>query len=121
MRAAVEDDRECAVSRSRRASTVRQALRSFDAVQALTPVAECLEDVADEENVTVSVTGRATLTADVELFRRAISNLLANAIRYTPPRGRSYWVPGCAHCKPVICVRRRSASAAQTAAALETS
>jgi K+-sensing histidine kinase KdpD len=70
--------------------------------------------------VTVSVTGRATLTADVKLFRRAISNLLANDIRYAAARSRLL-VPGCAHCKPVICVRRRSASAAQTAAALETS
>ncbi|WP_443798102.1 ATP-binding protein, partial [Burkholderia vietnamiensis] len=27
------------------------------------------------------------LTADVELFRRAIGNLLANALRYTPAGG----------------------------------
>ncbi|MGH8783005.1 heavy metal sensor histidine kinase [Paraburkholderia sp.] len=63
-------------------------MRSFDAAQELTRVAEYFEGVADEANVTVGVTGHATLTADLELFRRAVSNLLANAIRYTPPRGR---------------------------------
>jgi two-component system heavy metal sensor histidine kinase CusS len=35
--------------------------------------------------VRVRVSGTASLTADLELFRRAVSNLLANAIRYTPP------------------------------------
>jgi two-component system heavy metal sensor histidine kinase CusS len=34
--------------------------------------------------VRVRVTGAAMLTADLELFRRAVSNLLANALRYTP-------------------------------------
>lgn len=63
-------------------------MRSFDVVQELTHIAEYFEGVAEEANVTVSVTGRGMLTADLELFRRAVNNLLVNAIRYTPPRGR---------------------------------
>ena len=62
-------------------------MREFDAVQELTRIAEYFEGIADDANVKVQVTGAATLTADLELFRRAVSNLLANAIRYTPRGG----------------------------------
>ncbi|MEZ0604162.1 heavy metal sensor histidine kinase [Paraburkholderia sp. IW21] len=62
-------------------------MREFDAGQELTRIAEYFEGIADEANVRLPVTGAATLTADLELFRRAVSNLLANAIRYTPRGG----------------------------------
>ncbi|MGF6855923.1 heavy metal sensor histidine kinase [Paraburkholderia sp. CI3] len=62
-------------------------MRKFDAGQELTRIAEYFEGIADDANVRVQVTGAATLTADLELFRRAASNLLANAIRYTPTGG----------------------------------
>jgi two-component system heavy metal sensor histidine kinase CusS len=62
-------------------------MRVFDASEELTRIAEYFEGVADEANVCVRVTGAATITADSELFRRAVSNLLANAIRYTPRNG----------------------------------
>jgi two-component system heavy metal sensor histidine kinase CusS len=62
-------------------------MREFDAVEELTRIAEYFEGIADDANVKVRVTGTATLTADLELFRRAVSNLLANAIRYTPRDG----------------------------------
>jgi len=62
-------------------------MRVFDASEELTRIAEYFEGVADEANVCVRVTGAATITADPELFRRAVSNLLANAIRYTPQNG----------------------------------
>ncbi|CAB3694503.1 Adaptive-response sensory-kinase SasA [Paraburkholderia sediminicola] len=62
-------------------------MRAFDAAQELTRIAEYFEGIADDANVKVQVTGAATLTADLELFRRAVSNLLANAIRYTPGGG----------------------------------
>jgi two-component system heavy metal sensor histidine kinase CusS len=62
-------------------------MRAFDAGQELTRIAEYFEGIADDANVRVQVTGAATLTADLELFRRAVSNLLANAIRYTPSGG----------------------------------
>jgi two-component system heavy metal sensor histidine kinase CusS len=62
-------------------------MREFDAAQELTRIAEYFEGIAEEANVSVQVSGSAMLTADLELFRRAVSNLLANAIRYTPRGG----------------------------------
>ncbi|MFL9868667.1 heavy metal sensor histidine kinase [Paraburkholderia fungorum] len=62
-------------------------MREFDAAQELTRIAEYFEGIADDAHVRVQVTGAAMLTADLELFRRAVSNLLANAIRYTPQDG----------------------------------
>ncbi|MCP2091367.1 UNVERIFIED_ORG: two-component system heavy metal sensor histidine kinase CusS [Paraburkholderia sediminicola] len=62
-------------------------MRAFEAGQELTRIAEYFEGIADDAHVRVQVTGAATLTADLELFRRAVSNLLANAIRYTPSGG----------------------------------
>jgi two-component system heavy metal sensor histidine kinase CusS len=59
-------------------------MRVFDAVQELTRIGEYFEGVAEDAGVRVRVTGAAMLTADLELFRRAIGNLLANALRYTP-------------------------------------
>jgi two-component system heavy metal sensor histidine kinase CusS len=59
-------------------------MRVFDAVQELTHIGEYFEGVAEDAGVRVRVTGAAMLTADLELFRRAVSNLLANALRYTP-------------------------------------
>ena len=62
-------------------------MREFDAVQELTRIAEYFEGIAEEADVRVRVSGATGLTADLELFRRAVSNLLANAIRYTPQGG----------------------------------
>jgi two-component system heavy metal sensor histidine kinase CusS len=63
-------------------------MREFDAGQELAHIADYFEGIADEANVRVRVSGAAALTADLELFRRAVSNLLANAIRYTPNGGQ---------------------------------
>lgn len=62
-------------------------MREFDAGQELTRIGEYFEGIAEDAHVSVRVTGAALLTADLELFRRAVSNLLANAIRYTPQGG----------------------------------
>ncbi|MBC8745600.1 MULTISPECIES: heavy metal sensor histidine kinase [Paraburkholderia] len=62
-------------------------MREFDAARELRHIAEYFEGIAEEALVRVRVSGTASLTADLELFRRAVSNLLANAIRYTPQGG----------------------------------
>ncbi|MFM0199532.1 heavy metal sensor histidine kinase [Paraburkholderia fungorum] len=62
-------------------------MREFGAALELTHIADYFEGIAEEAHVTVRVSGAASLTADLELFRRAVSNLLANAIRYTPRGG----------------------------------
>ncbi|WP_345817446.1 heavy metal sensor histidine kinase (plasmid) [Paraburkholderia sp. PREW-6R] len=60
-------------------------MREFDAGQELIHIADYFEGVAEDAHVAIRVSGTAPVTADLELFRRAVSNLLANAIRYTPP------------------------------------
>jgi two-component system, OmpR family, heavy metal sensor histidine kinase CusS len=47
-------------------------------------VAEYFEGIADDAGIAIHVTASGQLHADVDLFRRAVSNLLANALRYTP-------------------------------------
>ncbi|WP_322044475.1 heavy metal sensor histidine kinase [Paraburkholderia sp. J67] len=61
--------------------------REFDVREELERIAEYFEGLADEAGLAISVQGNGTLSADVELFRRALSNLLANALRYTPHGG----------------------------------
>ncbi|HEX3638458.1 MAG TPA: heavy metal sensor histidine kinase [Paraburkholderia sp.] len=62
-------------------------MREFGAALELKHIADYFEGIAEEAHVTMRVSGAASLTADLELFRRAVSNLLANAIRYTPRGG----------------------------------
>ncbi|MGU3782067.1 heavy metal sensor histidine kinase [Burkholderia metallica] len=61
--------------------------RAFDVHVELERIAGYFEGLADEAGSTVRVDGHGRLTADLELFRRAVSNLLANALRYTPAGG----------------------------------
>jgi two-component system, OmpR family, heavy metal sensor histidine kinase CusS len=63
-------------------------MKTLDARTELTRVADYFEGLADDAGVQVSVTGSGEVCADAELFRRAVSNLHANAIRHTP-RGMS--------------------------------
>ncbi|SAK85745.1 heavy metal sensor signal transduction histidine kinase [Caballeronia calidae] len=62
-------------------------LREFEAGEELQRIAEYFEGLAEDAGVRIDVRGSAPLKADVELFRRAVSNLLANAVRYTPRDG----------------------------------
>lgn len=47
-------------------------------------IADYFEGLSSEAGVAVQVTADASIYADRELFRRAVSNLLSNALRYTP-------------------------------------
>jgi two-component system heavy metal sensor histidine kinase CusS len=72
-----------------RAESPHFALRrtSFDAAEELHRIGEYFEGLAADEGVDIRVLGDARVHAERELFRRAVSNLLANALRYTPPGG----------------------------------
>lgn len=43
--------------------------------------------LADERDITLTVGGNGTVNADPRLFQRAVGNLLANALHYTPNNG----------------------------------
>lgn len=60
----------------------------FDARKALDAVREFYEAVAAEQGVEVSCQGETFVCASPMLFRRAASNLLSNALHYTPSGGR---------------------------------
>jgi two-component system heavy metal sensor histidine kinase CusS len=60
---------------------------SFDAANQLERLADYYDGIADEAGVKIRIEGSGRVTADEELFRRALSNLLANAIRHTPRYG----------------------------------
>ncbi len=59
----------------------------FDARKQLEAVQEFYEALASEQEVTVTCEGQAWLTGDAMLFRRAVSNLLGNALRHTSAQG----------------------------------
>jgi two-component system heavy metal sensor histidine kinase CusS len=50
-------------------------------------IRDYFELLAQEKAITFEVTGANTVYADASLLRRAISNLVANAIHFTPSRG----------------------------------
>lgn len=60
----------------------------FDARRAVDDVREYYEALAEERGVTVVCEGHATVEADPTLFRQAASNLLSNALNFTPPGGK---------------------------------
>lgn len=61
---------------------------AFEAGEELSAVQEFYEALAADKSITVICQGDAQLTGDPMLFRRAVSNLLANALKHTPARGR---------------------------------
>jgi len=66
----------------------------LDAREQLQAVADFYQALADEQGVALICKGQGRVSADPLLLRRALSNLLSNALKYTP-RGRR--VTLCAH------------------------
>jgi len=60
----------------------------FPVRRELDAVCDFYEALAAERHISVECEGDAWLTGDPVLFRRAVSNLLANALNYTPNEGR---------------------------------
>ncbi len=60
----------------------------FNAGKEVEAVREFHEAMSEEKEVEITCQGSALLNADPILFRRAISNLLSNALQYTPPDGK---------------------------------
>jgi len=71
------DNAETRVGRSR-----------FDARREVEAVLEYHDAVAQEQGIEMGCRGEAMLEADPILFRRAVSNLLSNALQYTPCGGK---------------------------------
>jgi len=67
----------------------RLALVDADLARAVRTVAESFEPLAEDRGIDLTVKAPETLAArfDVERVSRIVSNLLANAIRHTPPAG----------------------------------
>jgi two-component system heavy metal sensor histidine kinase CusS len=75
------------LARSENAETVlQQAI--FSGAKEVHAVADLFEAAAAEKGVTLETRGNAQLLGDAGLFRRAMSNLLDNALRHTPAGGR---------------------------------
>lgn len=67
---------------------VALARQQLDAGAELQRIAAYFEGIAEDAGVRLVVQGEGTLYADPGLFRRAVNNLVANALRYTA-RGES--------------------------------
>ncbi len=50
-------------------------------------VCEYFEALAEEKSITLAIKGNASLWAESVLFRRALGNLVSNALQYTPAGG----------------------------------
>jgi two-component system heavy metal sensor histidine kinase CusS len=90
-----------------RAENARIAVRraDLDLEEQLQQVAEYFEGLADESGVALKVQASGTIRADAVLFRRAISNLISNGLRYTP-RGESIELTTeVAQGGTVVCIR----------------
>lgn len=60
----------------------------FDVSEELEKVSDYYEAMAEELGVTLTYSGSGSVAADPVLFRRALNNLVSNALRHTPAGGK---------------------------------
>ncbi len=71
----------------------------------LRDVVEFFAALAEDGGVALTVTGEATVQADEALLRMVLINLIANALRFTPPGGRvTVALTPCAHGRTLLTV-----------------
>jgi len=63
-------------------------LQEIDARSVIEALLEFYQPWAEERSITLSSAGTASLRADAVLLRRALANLIENALHFTPPGGR---------------------------------
>ncbi len=63
-------------------------LTSLDGSKAVRSILDFYEAIAGEQNVELSVSGNVALQVEPTLFRRALSNLISNALNHTPAGGK---------------------------------
>lgn len=59
----------------------------IDVLKEIFSILDYYQAIADEKEITFSCSGEAKAEVDKELFKRVISNLMSNALRYTPSHG----------------------------------
>jgi two-component system heavy metal sensor histidine kinase CusS len=86
-----------------RAENPQFALRivEMDLAEQLGAMADYFEGLSSEAGISIAVSAKGSVFADRELFRRAVNNLLANAIRYTP-LGQTIALRGFANANEVV-------------------
>jgi two-component system heavy metal sensor histidine kinase CusS len=60
----------------------------FDGRAAIEKIAAYYQTVAEDRHITITCSGQGDVHADPSLFRRAVSNLVDNALRFTPDDGK---------------------------------
>jgi two-component system heavy metal sensor histidine kinase CusS len=72
-----------------RADAAREPVerKQFDARAAVEKIAAFYETIAEDRHVAINCSGHGEISADPALFERAVSNLVDNALRFTPENG----------------------------------
>lgn len=67
---------------------IRLKNERIDIQKEIINICEYYQAIADEKQIVLTCSGEAKIDCDPLLFKRVISNLLANALRYTLPHGQ---------------------------------